>query len=37
MYGLSGNENAYSFGFTQVFLILGVGLLVFVAYKFFKE
>jgi len=37
MFGLTGNENAYSFGFGQIMLIIGVGMLIFVAYKFFKE
>jgi len=36
MFGLTGGQNPYSFGFAQVALLFGVGLLIFLAYKFFK-
>jgi hypothetical protein len=36
MYGLTGDQNAFGIGFEQVLLLFGVGLLFFVAYKFFK-
>jgi hypothetical protein len=37
MFGLQEGQNAFHFGFNQVALLFGVGLIVFIAYKFFKE
>ncbi len=36
MFGLNGDQNAFSIGFEQIMLIFGVGVLFFIAYKFFR-
>lgn len=36
MFGLTGEQNAFPIGFEQIMLLFGVGVLFFIAYKFFR-
>lgn len=36
MFGLEEGQNAFTIGFEQIMLLFGVGVLLFVAYKFFR-